>query len=586
MSQNLPAAASPVVAVNGLTKRFPGIVANDHIDLALWAGEVHVLLGENGAGKSTLVAMLAGLQQPDEGHIAVNGREEVLHSPRRALALGIGTVFQHAMMVPGLSVVDNIALGDPWWRRPARRFYAERVGQIARDIGVRVNPFALAGSLSLGEQQQAEIVRSLLRGSRVLILDEATAMLTPNNADELGQLMRRLVSQGLALVFITHKLNEALAWGDRITVLRRGRKVGEIPPLRLKTLAKEQATREVMQLMFNLSAEDGDDTPSIIESGAILDGSSASEMLAMAETPPAGGHNEILHDIPANKTPTVSSRPAVTGNAAKPDDVPSAKYIDAKGAFSGYAAAGPVLEVKALAVNDALVPLRGIDLEVAAGEIVGIAGIDGNGQKQLAEALAGQRPVAGGRILLAGEAIEQLSIGQRRKRGLRYVTDDRLGEGTVGSFPVSINLLLKQIGEAPFWRRGIEHPEAIARHARERIAEYDIRTPEVDTPIGKLSGGNIQKALLARELGGPARMVIFAKPTHGLDVRNMTAVRERIRRSARAGMAVILISTDMEELLGLADRIGVMSGGRIVGMVAKGPRARSQIGELMSGVTL
>lgn len=566
MSQNLPATASPVVTVHRLTKRFPGIVANDGIDLALWAGEVHVLLGENGAGKSTLVAMLAGLQRPDEGHIAVNGRKEVLHSPRRALALGIGTVFQHTMMVPGLSVVDNIALGDPWWRRPARGFYAGRVGQIARDIGVRVNPFALAGSLSLGEQQQAEIVRSVLRGSRVLILDEATAMLTPKNADELGQLMRRLVAQGLAVVFITHKLNEALAWGDRISVLRRGRKVGEIPPQRLKNLPPQQVTGEVMQLMFNLSADDGDTTPvgspSSTGNGAILDGSSANEM------------------------PTAASRLAAIGNDDTAYDARAGKNADTKDTFDVHVAAGPVLAVQALAVNDALVPLRDINLEVAAGEIVGIAGIDGNGQKQLAEALAGQRPLAGGRILLAGEAIEQLSIGQRRKLGLRYVTDDRLGEGTVGVFPVSINLLLKQIGEAPFWRRGIEQPEDIARHARERIAEYDIRTPGVDTPIGKLSGGNIQKALLARELGGPARMVIFAKPTHGLDVRNMTAVRERIRRSARAGMAVILISTDMEELLGLADRIGVMSGGRIVGMVAKGPRARSQIGELMSGITL
>jgi ABC-type uncharacterized transport system ATPase subunit len=536
MSQNLPATASPVVTVHRLTKRFPGIVANDGIDLALWAGEVHVLLGENGAGKSTLVAMLAGLQRPDEGHIAVNGRKEVLHSPRRALALGIGTVFQHTMMVPGLSVVDNIALGDPWWRRPARGFYAGRVGQIARDIGVRVNPFALAGTLSLGEQQQAEIVRSVLRGSRVLILDEATAMLTPKNADELGQLMRRLVAQGLAVVFITHKLNEALAWGDRISVLRRGRKVGEIPPQRLKNLPPQQVTGEVMQMMFDLSAGDSDDAP-------------------------------------ASTAPTMAESAEVAG-------------IDIKGALSVNTAAGPVLDVKALAVNDPLVPLRNINLQVGAGEILGIAGIDGNGQKQLAEALAGQRPLAGGRIFLGGEAIEQMSIGQRRRRGLRYVTDDRLGEGTVAPFPVSINLLLKQIGEPPYWRRGVEQPQAIARHARERIAEYDIRTPEWDTPIGKLSGGNIQKALLARELGGPARMVIFAKPTHGLDVRNTAAVRERIRRSARAGMAVILISTDMEELLALADRIVVMSGGAIAGMVHKGPRARSQIGELMSGAAL
>ncbi|WP_413737683.1 putative B6 ABC transporter ATP-binding protein [Sodalis sp. RH21] len=500
MSQKIPDAPPALVTVSQVTKRFPGITANNRIDLSLRAGEVHVLLGENGAGKSTLVAMLAGLQQPDEGQIAVNGRAEVLRSPRRALELGIGTVFQHAMMVPGLSVVDNIALGDSWWRRPARRHYADRVRQIAGEIGVRVNPYALAGSLSLGEQQQAEIVRTLLRGSRVLILDEATAMLTPLDAHELGLLMRRLVARGLAVVFITHKLNEALDWGDRISVLRLGSKVGEIGPQRLKTLARGQATGEVIKLMFNLAP--GAD--------------------AGRACPPA--------------------------RSVRPADK-------------------PVLQIRALAVDDPLVPLAGIDLQIGAGEIVGIAGIDGNGQKQLAEALAGQRKLAGGDIVLDGAAIGRLSIGQRRKRGLRYVTDDRLGEGSVGAFPVALNLLLKQIGAAPFWRRGIEQPAAIARHALLRIHDYDIRTPAVDTPLGTLSGGNIQKILLARELGDQARVVIFAKPTYGLDVKNTRAIRDRIRQAALSGMAVLLISTDVEELLELAHRIAVMSRGHIVGIV-------------------
>ncbi len=521
MSQNPSSLACPVVTVSQVTKRYPGVIANNQVDLALWAGEVHVLLGENGAGKSTLVAMLSGLQQPDEGHIAVDGRVVSLSSPRRAHALGIGTVFQHAMMVPGLSVVDNIALGDPWWQRPARRRYALRVNDIARDIGVRVNPFALAGSLSLGELQQAEIVCTLLRGSRVLILDEATAMLTPDNAHELGQLMRRLVAQGLAVVFITHKLNEALAWGDRISVLRRGRKVGEIGPERLKSLTARQATQEVVGLMFDLSGQ-------------------------------------------ADAATTVEPAPGTRVSAST-------------------AAGETVLEAQALAVDDPLMPVAGIGLRIRAGEIVGIAGIDGNGQQQLAEALAGQRPLAAGRIYLCGESIEHCSIGQRRKRGLRYVTDDRLGEGTVGTFPVSVNLLLKQIGDAPFWRRGMVRPAAIARHALAQIIEYDIRTPAIDTPLGKLSGGNIQKALLARELGGLAKAVIFAKPTHGLDVQNSKSIRGRIRLAAGAGLAVLLISTDLDELLELADRIAVMSQGSIVGMVDNTPAARGRIGELMSG---
>lgn len=516
MSQNPSAVKTPVITLNQVTKRYPGIIANHQIDLTLWPGEVQVLLGENGAGKSTLVAMLSGLQQPDEGYITVDGQIQSVSSPRRAHTLGIGTVFQHAMMVPGLSIVDNIALGDTWWRRPARHRYAQRINDLARDIGVTVNPFARAGSLSLGEQQQAEIIRTLLRGSRILILDEATAMLTPDDAQELGQLMRRLVAQGLAVVFITHKLNEALNWGDRISVLRRGRKVGEITPQRLTSLSRHQATAEIVEMMFDLSA-----------------------------------------------------RP---DSAVLPTSKPSKKTLGE-----------PVLEALAIEVADSLMPLKGIELRVRAGEIVGIAGIDGNGQKQLAEVLAGQRPMTRGRILLMGESIGSCSIGQRRQRGLRYITDDRMGEGTVVSFPVATNLLLKQIGEAPFWRRGFMQAQQIAYHARDKIAEYDIRTPQIDTPVGTLSGGNIQKVLLARELGGQARAVIFAKPTHGLDVQNSQSIRERIRRTAQSGVAVLLISTDLEELLELSDRIAVMSQGTLVGTVDNDSLARNHIGAMMSG---
>ncbi len=512
------ATSPPILSVQQITKRFPGIVANDRVDFALWPGEVHVLLGENGAGKSTLVSMLAGLLQPDEGTIQLAGVTQAINSPQRALDLGIGTVFQHSMMVPSLTVVDNFALGARWWTRPRRNQMATEIRRVSEEIGVNVNPYAPAGSLSLGEQQQAEIVRALLRGSRVLILDEATAMLTPQNASELGQLMRRLVAQDLAVVFITHKLNEALDWGDRISVLRLGRKVGEIAPDVLRTLHRQEATRQVVQLMFNLD-------------------------------------------------------PALTGEANGGARQSSCRH-EMK----------PVLEIHALDVADSLVPVSRVELRIRPGEIIGVAGIDGNGQKQLAEAIAGQRPLSGGRIWLDGESIESCSIGERRRRGLRYVTDDRHGEGTVGTFPVATNLLLKQIGDAPFWRNGIEQSAEITHWSNARIREYDIRVPRPDTPIGKLSGGNIQKAVLARELGDTPHAVIFSKPTYGLDLQNTRSTRRRIRESAEAGSAVLLISTDLEEIIELADRIAVMSQGRIVGIVDNDPAARARVGELMSGV--
>ena len=506
-----------IIVLEGVTKRFPGVVANDRVDLAIRAGEVHVLLGENGAGKSTLIDMLSGVQQPDGGRILIDGKVATISSPKLALALGIGTVFQHTMLVPTLTAGENLLLGAPWWRLPKKSELKARVAEISKDLGLAIDLNARAADLSLGEQQQVEILRALLRQSRVLILDESTSMLTPKGIEDLGALMRKLASQGLAIVFITHKLKEAVAFGDRISVLKLGRKVGEITAEELKSRDNHTIIAEIVELMFGRRSGD----------------------------------------------PESGSREART-----------------------LTAAAPLLEVRGLTLPAA--PghhgLKSISFDVRPGEILGIAGIDGNGQKQLAEALAGQRKAAAGSIRLNGAELMSRSQAERRAMGLRYLTDDRLGEGTVGALAVATNFFLKEIGREPLWRRGIEQRRAIASRAAALVKQYDVRTPSVHTPVGRLSGGNIQKLIIARELVEGARAIIFNKPTHGLDLSNTLATRHRIREIAAAGMSVVLISTDLEELLALADRIAVMSGGAISGFVDNGEAAHSAIGRLMIGL--
>ncbi len=504
--------AAPFVSLEGLTRSFAGVRALDGVDVAFHAGEVHVLLGENGAGKSTLAAILAGVQQPDAGTVRIDGTLRSLSSPREAMARGIGVVFQHPRFVPSLSLADNVALGGgPWWRRPLPAEIARRMREAERRIGATapLDPLAKAGSLSQGELQRAQIVRALMRDSRLLVLDEPTSMLTPEEAADLVALMRRLADdpdRPMAIVFVTHKLDEALDCGDRITVLRRGRKAGELRPG--ADMPREAARRALLAMMFSGAA-------------------------ALAPRPSTG----VLPD-----------------------------------------AGREILRIEGLVAP----PLDGIYLSVRAGEIVGVAGIDGNGQRELAEALAGQRAMVAGDIRLDGLPLGPLGVAARFRRGLRYASDDRLGEGAVGALPIALNLLLKRIGAAPFWRRGVARRVAMDAHARAMIAAFDIRAPGPHTLAAHLSGGNLQKVILARELETGARAIVFAKPTHGLDIVSAAACRERIRAAARSGLAVLLISTDLDEIVELADRVVVMSRGRIVARVAGGEGAREAVGRAIS----
>jgi simple sugar transport system ATP-binding protein len=519
---------TPIVELVGITKAFPGVLANDRIDLTLRRGEVHCLLGENGAGKSTLIGILSGLNRPDAGTIRIEGVETAISSPRVALELGIGTVPQHSALIPALTVLENLMLGDTRRLRLDEPGARTRLDELARLLGVEVDPDAVAADLALGHQQQVEIIKALWRGSRVLILDEPTSMLTPQGVAELSKVLARLKEQGQAVIFITHKLHEALSLGDFISILRQGRLAGTIDGRALREKDHDELRAEIVRIMF------GDEARSVADVVELREELSDAE----AESP---------------------SRSTAQGEV-----VLELRNVSAPG------------EGAELGIED-------VSLELRQGEILGVAGVDGNGQRPLAEVIAGQRGASHGEVLLFGGAITGMPVSARQKLGLRYVTDDRLGEGIVGSLPVGLNLFLKRIGERPFWRHGRIQRGAVDERAAELVREYDVRTPGVGTRAGTLSGGNVQKVLLARELSFDPKVVVFNKPTYGLDVKTTATVRDLIRRLVAGGGAALVISTDLDELLDVADRIAVLSRGRLVGVVPNGPGVTEEIGRLMVG---
>jgi general nucleoside transport system ATP-binding protein len=492
----------------GLTKRFGALVANDAIDLVIEPGEIHCLLGENGAGKSTLMNMLYGLLQPDDGQIVIDGEKVEISSPSDAIARGIGMVHQHFMLVPVFTVAENIMLGRETTRGAGvldRKKAHDLVTELSDKYGFDVDPEALVEDIPVGVQQRVEIIKALANDAEVLILDEPTAVLTPAEIDELIGVMRQLKENGTSIVFITHKLKEVKAIADKITVIRRGKVVGQAEPS-----ASEEELAEMM----------------------------------------VGRAVDLV----------VDKEPAEPGAA--------------------------VLEVRGLTVIDERghTAVDGIDLEVRAGEILAIAGVQGNGQTELAEGLLGLTPVAAGTIHLDGRDLSRSSTRARLDAGIGYVPEDRANDGFVGSFTVAENLVLDLFRKPPFGRGVVLDTGEVEQNAAARVAEFDIRTQSIDLPVSSLSGGNQQKVVLARELSRPLKLLVASQPTRGVDVGSIEFMHKRIVSERDQGTAVLIVSTELDEIAALADRIAVMYRGRIVDVVPP-DTPRDALGLMMAGAS-
>jgi len=494
--------------MQGIVKQFPGVLAVDHVDFDVQAGEVHALLGENGAGKSTLMKILYGLYQPNEGEILLDGQPVACKSPADAIRSGIGMVHQHFMLVPSLTVAENVALGLRSTREPLLDLdaVARRIDQLAKNYGLHIDPWAPVWQLAVGEQQRVEIIKALYRGAALLILDEPTAVLTPQEVDDLFGTLQQMVRDGHALIFISHKLHEVLAISDRVTVLRDGRKVGEI--------ATRDATKESLARMM------------------------------------------VGRDIVFQY-----QRRAVEVGP------PLLKVAD--------------LWARSDRGTDAL---RSINLDICAGEILGLAGVSGNGQRELAEALFGLRPVQRGQVLIEGETVTGKQPSELNRLGMSYIPEERMIDGVITDFTVAENLILQNHGARPFSVSIFMRPRQIARRCGEMIEAFNIRTPSQETLIKSLSGGNIQKLVIARELSRSPRVLIAAQPTRGVDIGATEYIHQRLLDQRAKGTATLLISEDLDEIMALADRIAVIYEGEIVGVVERSAADVQQLGLMMAGV--
>jgi general nucleoside transport system ATP-binding protein len=482
--------------LQGITKRFGSLVANDHIDLSIAPGTIQALLGENGAGKSTLMNILYGLMQPDEGKILVDGQPITVHSPKDALAAGIGMVHQHFMLVPVFTVAENVALGHEETRTLGwldRRRMRAKVRGLSEQYGLRVDPDALTEDLPVGVQQRVEILKALVRDAQVLILDEPTAVLTPGETEDLFRIMRELRASGKAIVFISHKLKEVQAIADDVTILRRGKVVGQRPP--------STSEDELAALMVGRNVQ-----------------------LRVSKTVAKPGR--VVLDVEDLVVPT--------GQTALPG------------------------EEHAPAVN-------GLTFQVRAGEILGIAGVQGNGQTELCQALMGLLPAASGTVHLNNHDVTGSTPRNRLRAGIGYIPEDRQQDGLVSSFPVSENIVLDTYDRRPYASGFALNLTAIRETAEQRVEEYDIRTQSIGTPVGTLSGGNQQKVILAREVGRDLTLLLASQPTRGLDVGSIEFVHRRIIEERDRGVAVILVSSELDEIYALSDRIAIMYEGRFTG---------------------
>jgi len=497
-----------VLEAKGITKRFPGVLANDQVDLILHQGEILALLGENGAGKSTLMNMLYGLYHPDEGEIWIKGEHVTLKNPSDAISRGVGMVHQHFQLVDVMTVAENVMLGAEVTRSAGvlnRREAGKEVRALSEKYGLEVDPTAVVEDLPVGTQQRVEIIKALYRRADILILDEPTAVLTPQEANELFRIMEELTDQGVSIIFITHKLKEVLAIADRIGVLRSGKMVGTVTP--------EESTESSLAAMMV-------------------------------------GRDVLLK---VEKSP------------AQPADV--------------------VLSIKDLYVKDERdhMVVRGIDLEVYAGEIVGVAGVQGNGQRELVEALTGLRSIESGQILIEGVDTAGYSPRQVTELGVAHIPEDREKHGLVMAYSLADNMVLNNYYHTPFANGIVMRQRVINKQAEELVKAFDVRPPNAQLHASKLSGGNKQKVIVAREFSRPVKLLVAAQPTRGIDVGSIEFIHNQIVEQRDRGVAVLLVSAELDEVLSLADRVAVIFDGRIVTVLPIEEATREKVGLLMAG---